>query len=278
MNDSNFDSQKVKNHLLGFPGGEITIDWNYANEGIAIIWLNHVEKRNSITGKMMVDLSNCIDKLETWTEGKAVIICGKGVNFCSGGDLDFVKENANPTKAFNMSSWMISTLSRLGDLEMVTVCVAHGPTLGGGAEISTFCDYMLVTENVKFGFIQGCLNIITAWGGGTRLIQKLGERRALTLFLTSKILSAEECVSFGLAEKVISAQNFLEDALDWLKEYVKHNHQVIRSFKSLVNTSRGLDHETLKRERQLTSELWGATGHIAKINEFSRNKKSNSSK
>lgn len=116
----------------------------------------------------MVDLRNCIEQLEGWEEGKAVIICGKGVNFSSGGDLNFVRLNAHPNNAANMSEWMMTTLKRFSRLQMVTVCVAHGATLGGGAEISMFCDYLLVAEDVKFGFIQGSLGIITAWGGGTK--------------------------------------------------------------------------------------------------------------
>lgn len=44
----------------------------------------------------------------------------------------------------------------------------HGPALGGGSELAVFSDYILVTENVKLGFVHGKMGLSTAWGGGTR--------------------------------------------------------------------------------------------------------------
>ncbi|KAL3289673.1 hypothetical protein HHI36_023078 [Cryptolaemus montrouzieri] len=207
---------------------------------------------------MMVDLKNCVEELEHWEEGKAVILCGEGGNFCSGGDLEMAKQSGFPDQAFKLSTWMMTILSRLSNLNMISICIAQGPTLGGGAEISMFCDYILVSDDVRYGFVHGKMGIVTAWGGGTKLIEKMGYHKALDLFLTSKLLSAEECVKLGIAEKVVSSSNCLGDTFLWLKEYLFHHYSVIRSFKQIANTSRkGNINDTLQCERQLTSVLWG---------------------
>lgn len=115
----------------------------------------------------MIDLRKHILDLESWNEGKAVIICGEG-NFCSGGDLHLAKESGNPTGAQYISKWMHDTLLRLHKLPLISVCLLHGPSLGGGAEISVYCDYLLASTDVAYGFVHGKLNITPAYGGGSR--------------------------------------------------------------------------------------------------------------
>ncbi|KAK9889051.1 hypothetical protein WA026_004331 [Henosepilachna vigintioctopunctata] len=253
------DLLHMQEYLSQFVGGEIILNRQYWNEGIAIIILNNPSKRNAMSGKMMIDLRNCIEELENWKEGKAVIIHGEGGNFCSGGDLDLARKTGCPEGASIMSTWMMATLKRLSELKMLSVCIARGPTLGGGAELSVFCDYILVADDVKYGFVHGKMGIITAWGGGTKLMQKIGHNKAMYLFLTSKVLSAEECVNLGIAEKVVSSTNSVKDAVLWLNEYLIHHYQVIRSFKELVNTSKAGGDEVacFSCERSLISVLWG---------------------
>lgn len=116
----------------------------------------------------MVDLRECIMKLEQWKEGKAVIIYGIGNNFCSGGDLNFARKTGGPVGANRICTWMYNTMKRLQSLNMVTVCIVHGPTLGAGAEVSVFCDYILSTNNLQYGFVQGKMGILTVFGGSTK--------------------------------------------------------------------------------------------------------------
>lgn len=118
-------------------------------------------------GKMMVQFRQTIEKLEQWKEGKAVLLCGIGGNFCSGGDLSFAKISGTKKEALYMANWMQDSLTRLQNLPMFSVSLIEGPTLGGGAEIPTFTDFIVAADNVRYGLIQGKMGILTAWGGGT---------------------------------------------------------------------------------------------------------------
>lgn len=116
----------------------------------------------------MVDFRDCVEELEKWQEGKAVILCGRYGNFCSGGDLDFARSTGTPEAGARMSTWMQDALMRLQRLPLISVCLIEGSALGGGAEISVSCDYIIAAENMRFGFVHGKMGIITAWGGATR--------------------------------------------------------------------------------------------------------------
>lgn len=69
----------------------------------------------------MVDFRNCVLELENWREGKAVILCGDGGNFSSGGDLDFARATGTPEEGFKMSFYMQDTLKRYRNLKLVVM-------------------------------------------------------------------------------------------------------------------------------------------------------------
>lgn len=252
--------ENIRNNLLKFGGGRVSLHKDETT-GIATILLDHPEKRNAMSGIMMVQLRDCIEVLEKWKDGKAVILYGNGNHFCSGADLNFVKANATPQAGLNMSTWMQDALSRLQRLPLISLCLLQGPCLGGGAEISVFCDFMIVAEDVKYGFVQGKMGITTAWGGGTRLAAKIGQHKALDLLLTAKILTANECVDIGLAETVIPTKDALGKTFEWLAPRLKHHHSITRAMKEIMLLTYFHTYEdSLRLEKLKFAPFWG--GHL----------------
>lgn len=74
----------------------------------------------------MVDFYHIVEDLEQWTDGKGIILSGAGGTFCSGGDLDVVRQIANPESGFKMASLMHYTLNKLKNLPLISVCFISG--------------------------------------------------------------------------------------------------------------------------------------------------------
>ena len=77
-------------------------------------------------GKMMVDLENALDTIQSWESGKGVIVYGSGGTFCSGGDLDMARMFSNPDAGFCMATHMQSVLYQLQTLPLLTVALIEG--------------------------------------------------------------------------------------------------------------------------------------------------------
>ncbi|XP_057661683.1 ethylmalonyl-CoA decarboxylase-like [Diorhabda carinulata] len=245
--------------LIQYGGGGISLMKDYWEEGIAFICIDHKEKRNALSGKMCTELRKCIEELENWKTGKAVIMMGEGINFCSGADLDFVRKECNPTAGYYLSSYMHDILIRFRKLPLITVTLLHGIAVGGGAEISTYTDYLLVTDNARVGFVQGTMGIITAWGAETRLIQLIGQRKALEVLLSSKIYNAQELLDMGLAYKIVETKTMIEETLDFVRSLTTHHYSIIQSYKSVSNVA--LEKcfvESLNVEKREVCTKWGA--------------------
>lgn len=56
--DNNVDFQEIESFLSKFTGGSICLSKKYFDEGIALICIQNVKKKNAISGKYTVILSN----------------------------------------------------------------------------------------------------------------------------------------------------------------------------------------------------------------------------
>jgi ethylmalonyl-CoA/methylmalonyl-CoA decarboxylase len=272
----------ISEQFSKFEGGKIELVKDNES-GLAILKINHPERRNALSGNlklylfsfniqtvvfhvlyvgsMMVDLWNAVNALEDWKAGKGIILHSVGETFCSGGDLNTVRQISNPDDGYKMATLMHNTLTRLHQLPLISVALIQGKALGGGAELATSCDFRLFTEKGEIGFVQGRMGVVTGWGGGTRLVQLLGQHRALELLLTSRQISASEAVVMGLANgitKSVELPEAVEEAKQWLQSKLKHAPEIVHALKQIVATARAVPYEeSLKNERQVFAMLWG---------------------
>ena len=135
--NSVFDEAEVRQKFKVLGSGDVTLTkLKGEREGTAVISLLNPERKNALTGFMMVRLAEAVDELEQWEHGKALILHGCEGSFCSGADLSIVKTINTPGEGNLMCAFMQRTLSRLESLPLVSVAAVEGRALGGGAEVS----------------------------------------------------------------------------------------------------------------------------------------------
>lgn len=266
------DLVEIKEWLSQYEGGSVALETNEAT-GVAEIILCHPKKKNALSGIMMVQLGDIIEKLEKWSNGKGILVRGDGSMLCSGGDLDFARASAGAEGGFKMSCYMHNILSRLKALPMVSMALIHGQgAIGGGAEIATACDWRLMTSTCRgIGFVHTRMGIVPAWGATSRLATILGSRMALDLISSSRIVSPEESLKIGLIDAIVDAGpegNGLNDASLWLSNHIQADPQVIRAAKLTLthyDNSVGFT-QVLEEERRLFAPLWGGPANQHALN------------
>lgn len=263
--DSTSVQQTIAEKLSLYKGGSVDLTQD-AQSGIAQIRLNYPERKNALSGTMMVQLRAAIEALEKWTTGRAVLLYGAERFFCSGGDLNTVKQILQSEQGEAMSSYMSDNLSRLQALPLVTLAIIEGKAIGGGAELITACDFRIVTGTARIGFVHRKMGITTGWSGGTRLVRLLGRHKALDLLLNGRQLDAIEAKSIGLVDEVYPAYenqaDLIQSCLDWLRPRIDGPLQPLREIKQMVHSA---DTESLTNalaiELQLLKSVWGEEAH-----------------
>ncbi|XP_032877115.1 ethylmalonyl-CoA decarboxylase [Amblyraja radiata] len=264
----------IKEKLEQLHGG--SIDLQKDQNGIATMIINNPERMNAFSGTMMLDFRDKVEELEHWTDGKGLILRGANNTFCSGSDLRAVKAILNPEDGLKMCMFMQNTLTRLLRLPLISVALVQGRALGGGAEVTTACDFRLMTSGSDICFIHKLMGLVPGWGGATRLIKLIGYRNALKLLSSAQHVEPATALNIGLVDEILVSsdeESSLKEAQNWLNQYIKGSSQVIRAIKNVVVSGRELSQEeSLKNEKIIFGTLWGSPANLKALAQRTKHK------
>jgi enoyl-CoA hydratase/carnithine racemase len=206
---------------------------------IATITLNRPEAYNAIDATLAAALAGIGDELAASDDVRVVILRGAGPTFCAGGDIR--------TFAANIDALEPMVRDLLGELHRFLVALREGPRLvitsvhgsaaGAGFSLALLGDLCIAAENAKFVPAYAKLGVSPDGGGSIGVVERIGARRALALFLAEDGLTAEEAFQAGLVNKVVPAAE-LEAATRALAERVSRTAPTaIAATKALIQQS-----------------------------------------
>ncbi len=262
-----FNERLERLNLKELNGGNLYLDKDQ-DSGIATITISNPSRANAITGSMMVALSDMVAELEKWRTGKALILYGDpdGKHFCAGADLKTAEALSNPQAGVMMCLYMQNILSRLQRLPLISAAAVSGNAIGGGAELTTACDFRLMTPSSRIQFIHTKMGLSPGWGGGTRLVNLVGPQKALRLLAGAEVVSAEDAVRLNLVDDVIQGEDFLKQTMSWLDKYISEPVAVVQSIKTVVTAASQLPQDqALSKEKDVFGGLWQGPANKAAL-------------
>lgn len=218
----------------------------------------------------MIDLADVIAELETWKDGRGLIFQGKGGTFCAGADVSSVLKYIQPVEGGKVSLFMQNTLNRMLNLPLISVALAEGHCLGGGAELLTGCDFRVASKDVKIGFLHVKLCLMTGWGAATRLTKLVGRTSALQLLASGKVIDAESALDLHLVDHILPPDgNNLEATKGWMQQFTENNGQSLRLTKDAVVVAADASMtDALRHENNLLPHVWGSEAHVAALKQI----------
>jgi enoyl-CoA hydratase len=179
-------------------------------QGIGTLTINRPQVHNALNWSAMRAFADAVEEAHDAAQSalkglRALIVTGAGRSFASGGDVFELQDYPSRADGLRLATQMGDALARLEALPCPTIAAINGPARGGGAEIAVACDLRVIDEEADIGFVQARLGIVTAWGGGQRLLRAVGYARALDLIATGRVISAAEALGMRLVNLVSSA-------------------------------------------------------------------------
>jgi methylglutaconyl-CoA hydratase len=176
------------------------------DSGILRITLNRPEKRNAINAASVELLHQFLEQADLDPAVRVVLIRGAGKDFCAGADLDELLASADQTPGQNeASAYRLGQIfERIRSLPKPVVALVQGRALAGGAGLATACDLVLASDDAQVGYPEIQRGFVPAMVA-TLLHRTAGEKIALDLILTGRLLGAEEARSAGLVSRVVPA-------------------------------------------------------------------------
>jgi enoyl-CoA hydratase len=231
------------------------------------VTLNRPEKRNPLSRTVLAELGEVFLKHSDNQELSAAILTGAGdKSFAAGGDLRDLERVRTPDEARGLFDLGNDAFNAIRRFPVPVVAALNGLAVGGGAELAVACDMRIAAPHARIGFVQGTLNIPTAWGGGSDLVAIVGPARGLQLLAEARILEAQEALGMGLIDSVAGKEEDFENFKNvFLAPWLKQRPQVMRAFKWQAAARKlGLAREAAnERDRELFAHAWCHDEHWA---------------
>jgi methylglutaconyl-CoA hydratase len=178
--------------------------------GVLTLTLNRPEKRNALSNALIEALHAALEGADLDPDVRVVRVTGAGKDFCAGADLEELLASADASSEANEAAALRlgALFGRMRAVPKPVVAVVRGRALAGGAGLMTACDIVLAGEGAQVGYPEVARGFVPAMVM-TMLRRLAGEKTALDLVLTGRLLRAEEARSAGLVSRVVP-----DDALE----------------------------------------------------------------
>jgi enoyl-CoA hydratase/carnithine racemase len=183
-------------------GGSVRLS---TSGGIATCTLDRPEAYNAINLPMAKELRAIASAVEGDEAIRVLVINGAGRGFCAGGDIATVAANLDRLDAavreflaeFNVF------LTALRHMDKIVVTSVHGVAAGAGLALALMGDICVADADATFSPAYASLGVTPDCGGTVGVVDAIGARRALQLFLLEDRLTADEAKTLGLVNKVV---------------------------------------------------------------------------
>jgi enoyl-CoA hydratase len=189
---------------------------------------------NALNHQILNEISDHCKQLAQNQSVQVVIVCSSGDKaFVAGADIKEMRD-LNPQQAQGFSHFGQQVLAALENLPQIVIAQVQGFALGGGLELALACDFIVASENAKFGLPEVTLGLIPGFAGTQRLARRIGVSRAIEWISTAAKYSAQEAYSCGLLNHVVKPDelsSFVENLSD---KIVENAPQAVRVAKQVV--------------------------------------------
>lgn len=236
------------------------------NDTAAIITLNRPEALNALSLQLTRDLRSAIEKAIT-DKARVVVLTGEGRAFCSGGDLREMQQMWQ--REGRIEAFLEEPLKALHDVILLIretpipfIAAVQGVCAGAGTNFALACDLIFAAENATFNEAFVRIGLSPDCGGSFFLPRSVGEKLAAEIFMTGETLSAERALQIGMINRVVAAENLIEETLQMAKKLALAPTGAVGRIKQMLNQAFSND---LSQQLQLEHALQIESG---KSNDF----------
>jgi len=215
---------------------------------VGLITLNRPKAMNALNRTLLSELVSALTAFDSDEAVGAMVITGSQRAFAAGADI---KEMAEASPVEMLTSSFVELFDGIRNVRKPVIAAVSGYALGGGCELAMSCDMIVASETAKFGQPEVTIGVIPGAGGTQRLTRAVGKALAMEMVLNNRMLTAAEAAQFGLVNRVVPVERFLEEALALAGEVAGRAPLAVRLGKETVNKAFELSlTEGLEAERR----------------------------
>jgi enoyl-CoA hydratase len=218
---------------------------------VTLITLNRPQALNALNSHVLGELIEAFAAFEADPGQLCAVLTGAGEKaFAAGADIKEMYEKS--AAEFYSEDFFAKWTSHLvKTTRKPWIAAVNGFALGGGCELAMMADFIIASENARFGQPEIKLGVAPGMGGSQRLTRAIGKSKSMEMCLTGRMMGAEEAERSGLVARVVPLANLVEEALKTAAEIAAMPPLATIANKEMVNAAfeTGLDQGIMTERR-----------------------------
>jgi len=228
-------------------------------DNVAWIRFNRPDAMNAINAQATNEFYQIVNRISGDRSVRAVVLTGSGDRaFCAGGDVAEFAGHADdlPSLVREMTGVLHVGISRLAWLPAPVIAAVNGVAAGAGLSFAACCDLAIAADTAKFTSAYTKIGLTPDGSSTFFLTRLLGRRRVMELYMTNRVLSAQEALEWGLVNSVVPAADLMSTVTKLATELANGPTRAYAGIKKLVMMSPNDTLESqMERETRVIAEM-----------------------
>ena len=222
---------------------------------VAVIKLNRPELLNAVNEQLVWDFQKATEDVKKDDSVRVVIITGSGRGFSAGADLSEKKASWKGSKDALLRGYK-PFFENIINMPKPVIASISGPAAGIGAAIAMSCDLRVMSDDSYILSVFSNIALVPDGGLSWYLPKFMGFAKAYEYAIEAKKISAEECLKYGIANKVVAKDELENISLEWATKLSKRSSQSLNHTKRLMRESLHIGYwDTFHNEAEIQNEL-----------------------
>jgi enoyl-CoA hydratase len=222
---------------------------------VATVWLDRPPV-NAVDEAMYREIHALFSEVsQLGDDVRVIVLAGRNRHFCAGNELTEF-QTMDGTNARKRMFHVREAFKAIYTCELPVIAAVHGAALGTGVAIAGACDFVIASDDARFG----CPEVSVGVMGGARHLSRLVPQGVMRMmYFTADPLPALELRRFGGVLEVVPAGRLMDTAYAYADRIARHSPVVIRTAKRSLTAIEPMDLlPGYEFEQGLTVELAGA--------------------
>ncbi len=206
---------------------------------VAIITLNRPHADNAITTELAAQLIEILETVAARPSVRVAILTGAGDRaFSVGGDL-YQRKSMTKEEWLRQRQVFDRVLYNLRQLRRPIFTAVHGMAYGGGCEMAISTDFIIASEDARFGQPEAMVGLSAGGGSPVFLPRVLPPGKAMQMLMTGEPITAQEAYRLGMVNEVHPKAELMAAALSIAEKIADNSPTAVQSVKRAVQNGQG---------------------------------------
>ena len=221
---------------------------------VLTVSLERPAKRNAFTGAMYDAFADALGELDADAELRCLVVRAEGGTFSAGNDLnDFLAQGE-----LSETSPVVRVLRALAAADKPILAAVDGAAVGIGTTLLLHCDLVYATPEARFAVPFVPLGLVPEAASSRLLVELVGHRRAMAMFLLGETMDAETALGAGLVNELVDAGSLDARVRETARRVAALPAGAVRATRALCRAAPASIDDTVSRENARFAERLGA--------------------